>query len=68
MYMEWVPITEAKPKDYARLIVTLSTQEGNTVCEGFYLHGIFKFIDNNRFKEFYDPVIAWMHMPEPYKN
>lgn len=63
---EWVPVSKSKPKEGERIIVTLATEDGNIVCEAFYRYGKFKFIDGDSFKEFYDPVIAWMPLPSPY--
>lgn len=59
---EWIPVEEKMPKNLENILVSCDNGE---VDYGFYSddHFVLDYIDDEAY-----PVIAWMPLPEPYKE
>lgn len=61
--MYWIPVTEGLPEDGQMKLVTCKTQKGIYSVNRAYYDGEFWHGSGSM-----SGVIAWMEMPEPYKE
>lgn len=62
---KWIPVTEALPEKYQRVLVTIKRSDGEMrVRSGEYNNDYF-WIDNGEFWKC-NEVLAWMPLPEPW--
>ena len=57
----WIPCSERLPENHNNIIICTANGYVNT---GYY--GTSKFLDMNSYP--YEDVVAWMPLPEPYKE
>ena len=60
---KWIPVSEKLPEETGWYIVTIRTEKGIAVCEQSYRKG-----ENHWTTLKGIEVIAWMPLPEPYKE
>ena len=66
---QWIPVTEALPKDMDRLLATIVRSDGSKrVRSGDYYKGLFMMDNGDTWKETDKEVLAWMPLVEPYKE
>lgn len=70
----WIPCSEQMPEDDAAVLITVNGRYNNIIFENAILLGSYYKGDKpeweiNGFENWTDPqVIAWMELPEPYKE
>ena len=65
----WIPVTERLPEDMTRVLVTIYTKDkGYKVRSSYYSHRYFNNDNGDSWKVGEAPLLAWMPMPEPYKE
>lgn len=60
----WIPVSERLPDDFGEYLVTKKAIGWN--CEEYYSNDI-AYFDNEGFHKA-DKVLAWMPLPEPYRE
>ena len=62
---QWIPVSERLPKEYEDVLVTLVCNEnGGYICVAIDCIAY----DGKWFAHYNDSVVAWMPLPEPYKE
>jgi hypothetical protein len=68
----WIPVSEKLPEDYQRVLVTIKNYHGDNVvrvAQYFKQRKIFKVKENGEWWKVGEVgLLAWMSLPEPYKQ
>ena len=67
----WIPCSERLPEEDGVYIISLKEYSGLICCAVAYLtlnHPKWKWWDLENEYEYYEAVIAWQPLPEPYKE
>ena len=64
---KWIPVTEALPEKYQRVLVTIKRIDGEMRVRSGDYHDDYFWIDNGDFWKC-NEVLAWMPLPEPWRG
>lgn len=66
---QWIPVSEALPKDMDRVLVTIVRSDGEKrVRSGHYYKGYFMMDNGDTWNEMDKEILAWMPIPEAYQG